>query len=71
MPSTKKRNGKELIFDVLNHLPTNKIPWVPFTGIHVGKLKNYTATEVLTNKEKLLECLLMTNHLYAPDGQPV
>ena len=71
MPSAEKRNGKELIFDVLNHLPTNKIPWVPFTGIHVGKLKNYSATEVLTDKDKLLECLLLANHLYAPDGQPV
>ncbi len=65
------RNGKELILNILNHLPANSIPWVPFAGVHVGKLKGYTATEVLKDPVKLLECLLMANKIYAPDGQPV
>ena len=65
------RNGKKLIFDVLNHQETAGIPWVPFSGVHVGKLKNYHADTVLQDGEKLLECLLEANRLYAPDGQPV
>lgn len=65
------RNGKELIIDVLTHKDTNHLPWVPFSGVHVGKLKNYHADTVLQDGEKLLECLLEANRLYAPDGQPV
>lgn len=65
------RNGKELIFNVLNHKSTDQIPWVPFAGVHVGKLKGYSATQVLTDGNKLLECLLLANQIYAPDGQPV
>jgi len=65
------RNGKQLILDVLQHKPVETLPWVPFTGVHVGKLKGYKASEVLTDQRKLLECLHIANHLYAPDGQPV
>ncbi len=69
--SSHTRNGKELILNVLNHHPGKTIPWVPFAGVHVGKLNGYTATEVLTDPAKLLECLLLANKIYAPDGQPV
>lgn len=65
------RNGKKIILDVLNHKETSDIPWVPFSGVHVGKLKNYAADTVLQDGEKLLESLLEANRLYAPDGQPV
>ena len=37
--------GKELIFKTMRHEPTERIPWVPFSGIHSGKLKGYTAEE--------------------------
>ena len=69
--SSLNRNGKKLITDVLSHQPTQAIPWVPFSGVQVGKLKNYHADTVLKDGEKLLECLLEANRLYAPDGQPV
>jgi len=64
--------GKELLFRVLRHEETgNEVPWVPFAGIHAGKLKGILATELLTNETKLLECLLEVNRIYQPDGQPV
>lgn len=66
-PST----GKTRLLNVLKHIPTQKIPWVPFAGVHAGKLKGHTAIEVLTDGEKLLESLLEVNRLYDPDGQPV
>ena len=28
--------GKELLFTVLRHEKTDKVPWVPFAGVHAG-----------------------------------
>lgn len=64
-------NGKQLMLELLRHKTTNRVPWIPFAGIHAGKLKGYNATEILTNGSKLLECLLEVNRSYHPDGQPV
>src|SRR5512133_701970 len=64
-------NGKEILLKTLRHETTGTIPWVPFAGVHAGKLKGYSAREVLTDPDKLFEALLEANRLYAPDGQPV
>ncbi len=66
-----KRNGKELILNVMDHNPVELIPWVPYTGVHAGFLKGFTAQEVLQDADKLLEALLEVNNRYLPDGQPV
>jgi len=63
--------GKERLFAALRHQPLDSVPWVPFAGVHAGKFKGYTAREVLTNADRLLESLLEVNRVYAPDGQPV
>ena len=63
--------GKALVLSALRHEPTPAVPWVPFAGVHAGKLKGYTAREVLTDGDKLLESLLEVNRVYDPDGQPV
>jgi uroporphyrinogen decarboxylase len=68
MPS---KNGKDRLLKTLRHEKTRALPWVPFAGVHAGKLKGYTAREVLTDGDKLLESLLEVNRLYNPDGQPV
>lgn len=64
-------SGKELVFASLRHEPTPRVPWVPFAGVHAGKLKGYPARTVLTDGDKLLESLLAVNKIYNPDGQPV
>jgi uroporphyrinogen decarboxylase len=64
-------SGKALIFAALRHEDLPAIPWVPFAGVHAGKLKGYSPLEVLKDKDKLLEALLEVNHVYGPDGQPV
>ena len=64
-------NGKELVFSVFKHEKTERAPWVPFAGVHAGKLKGHDATEVLTDADKLYESLLEAHRLYAPDGMPV
>ena len=63
--------GKERIYKVFRNKKVDKLPWVPFAGVHAGKLKDYTAREVLQDKDKLLESLLEVNKIYRPDGQPV
>lgn len=63
--------GKELVLQTFRHEETPRLPWVPFAGIHAGKLKGYTAKEVLLDGDKLFEALMEVNRLYMPDGQPV
>ena len=64
-------SGKELLFAALRHQPVPAVPWVPFAGVHAGKLRGYGAQEVLTDPHKLVESLLAVNQVYDPDGQPV
>jgi uroporphyrinogen decarboxylase len=68
---TEKINGKELLFKALRHEPLPAMPWVPFAGVHAGRLLKYSAIDVLTDADKLLESLLKVNKVYGPDGQPV
>ncbi|TFH26620.1 MAG: uroporphyrinogen decarboxylase, partial [Promethearchaeota archaeon] len=64
-------DGKTRLLKTFAHEPVDKVVWVPFAGIHAGKLKGYPADELLTNGEKLFESLMEVNRLYSPDGQPV
>ncbi|HUX21366.1 MAG TPA: uroporphyrinogen decarboxylase family protein, partial [Spirochaetia bacterium] len=63
--------GRERIQAVFRGAEADAIPWVPFAGVHAGKLKGYSAREVLTDVDKLTESLIEVNRLYKPDGQPV
>ncbi|MTI58874.1 MAG: uroporphyrinogen decarboxylase [Firmicutes bacterium] len=64
-------NGRERIHNVLKNKKTDKLPWVPFAGVHAGKLIGASAREVLQDSNKLLEALLEANKIYRPDGQPI
>ena len=63
--------GKDLIFRTLRHEETGEVPWVPFAGVHAGKLKGYTAEEMLTDEDKLVDAILEVKKLYVPDGLPI
>lgn len=63
--------SKEVLFSALRHEKTNRVPWVPFAGVHAGKLKGYSAKEILQNADKLFESLLEVNRIYVPDGMPI
>ena len=63
--------GRDLVLQALRHEKTDRVPWVPFAGVHAGKLKGYTGEEILKDPDKLLESLLEVNKLYMPDGMPV
>ncbi len=63
--------GKERILAAMEHKPTDRLPWVPFAGVHAGALKGYSAEEVLKDKDKLFSALMEVHKLYQPDGMPV
>lgn len=62
---------KEVLLATLRHEVTEQVAWVPFAGVHAGKLVGYDAEEVLTDGDKLFESLMAVNKLYRPCGQPV
>jgi uroporphyrinogen decarboxylase len=64
-------SGKERILNVLNKQETDIIPWVPFAGVHAGKLVGYNAQELYTDADKCFEALKKVNEIYKPDGQPI
>ena len=64
--------GKDLIMRTLNHEEFNgNVPWVPFAGVHAGKLKGYNAKEMLTDADKPIDCLKEVCKMYEPDGLPI
>lgn len=63
--------GKKLLFETFNQIQTERAPWVPFSGIHSGKILGYDAEEILKDGDKLYKSLLEVNKLYKPDGQPI
>ena len=63
--------GKERVLRTLEGISTDKLAWVPFTGVHAGKLLGYNAKKVSTDVDALVEAAMEANKLYHPDGQPV
>lgn len=63
--------SKEVIFQTFRHEKTDSIPWVPFSGVHAGKLKGYAADEMLKDADKIVEALKEVHKVYMPDGIPV
>jgi uroporphyrinogen decarboxylase len=63
--------GKELIQRAMRNEELPRVPWVPYTGVQTGRLKGWSATEMLTDGEKLYESLLEARRQYSPDGMPV
>ncbi len=64
-------NRKKLVFDVLLHKDTPRVPWLPFVGVHAGHLVGYNATEMLTDEDKIIEGMDESIKLFSPDGFPV
>ena len=63
--------GKDLVLAASERQPTPRVPWVPFTGVHVASLKGFTARELLMDVNLLVACCEEAHARYQPDGQPV
>jgi len=65
------QTGKELIIAAIERKKVERIPWVPFTGVHGGKLIGKNATEFLQSSENIVNGIAKSVELYRPDGIPV
>ncbi len=63
--------GRELIRKTFRREKTDRVPWVPFAGVHAGKLKGFSAREVYADGAKLVASLTEAHRIYRPDGMPV
>ena len=63
--------GRELLLEALRNKPTSRPAWVPFVGVHGGKLLGLTATEYLRSADHIVEGQTKAFELYKPDGLPV
>lgn len=64
-------NQKEILIKTLQHEEVEQVAWLPFAGVHAGKLVGYNAEEVLRDGDKLFEALMEVHKIYKPSGQPV
>jgi uroporphyrinogen decarboxylase len=63
--------GKELLLKVFSHEETDRAPWVPFVGVHAGKILGKNATEMLTDGNNLFQGVIEAAKLYRADGIPI
>ena len=63
--------GKELILKAFRLEEVERIPWVPFVGIHGAKLIDVPGDKYLQSSELISQGAAKTVELYKPDGLPV
>lgn len=59
---------KELLKMAMRHEPVPRVPWVPYAGVHAGRLIDAPAEKVLTDGDTLVNSLLAVDRIYKPDG---
>jgi MtaA/CmuA family methyltransferase len=63
--------GKELILKAFRLEEVERIPWVPFVGIHGAKLIDVPGDKYLQSAELISQGAAKAVELYKPDGLPV
>jgi MtaA/CmuA family methyltransferase len=63
--------GKELVLRAIEGKKVERIPWVPFCGVHTGHLLEMNAEEYLKSTDNIVAGLSKAVELYRPDGLPV
>lgn len=63
--------GFELIKRAFQLEKVDRIPWVPFVGVHAAKLIGIGAQEYLNSKDNIVKGISNAIDLYKPDGIPV
>jgi uroporphyrinogen decarboxylase len=67
----KDMTGKELLLAAMRNEETPRPAWLPFVGVHGGKLIGKTATDYLQSPDAIVEGLTKARELYRPDGLPI
>ena len=63
--------GRQLVLDAIARRPVERTPWVPFVGVHGGRMLGMPATAYLNSPAKVVEALVTAQRLYRADGLPV
>jgi uroporphyrinogen decarboxylase len=63
--------GLKLIEQAFRLEETERAPWVPFVGVHGGKLIGVDAEAYLQSSKNIVEGIAKAIELYKPDGIPV
>lgn len=63
--------GLELIKQVIALKEVERVPWVPFVGVHAASLIGVDAEEYLKSKELIVKGVSAAIEKYNPDGIPV
>ncbi|MFA9392108.1 MAG: uroporphyrinogen decarboxylase family protein [Prolixibacteraceae bacterium] len=64
-------NGIELIAKAMRLEEVERIPWVPFVGVHAGELLGLSAKKFLKSTEDIVAGVNKAIELYHPDGIPI
>jgi len=64
-------SGKEILLKAIRNEPTPRPPWVPFVGVHGGKIIGATARDYLQSSDLIVRGLNRAAELYQPDGLPI
>ncbi len=63
--------GRDLVLAAMAGKTVERIPWVPFCGVHGGKLIGVSATDYLKSADHLVAGIRRAVERYRPDGIPV
>lgn len=63
--------GKARLMALFNGEKPDRIPWIPFAGIHAGKLTGAEPKAMLSDADVLTKALEAVRRIYQPDGMPV
>ncbi len=66
-----KQTGLTLVKKAFNRENVERIPWVPFAGVHAAKLLGIGAGEYLKSSGHIFNGVSKAVELYKPDGIPV
>ncbi|HYE81710.1 MAG TPA: uroporphyrinogen decarboxylase family protein [Clostridia bacterium] len=64
-------NGKERVLKALSFEPTDRAPWVPYSGVQTANLIGVDAEAYLKDADKIVDGITKAYELYKPDGLPV
>ncbi|MBN1950327.1 MAG: uroporphyrinogen decarboxylase family protein [Bacteroidales bacterium] len=64
-------DGRERILKAFNSEPVDRVPWVPFVGVHGAFLIGKNADEYLQSADLMVRGIESAIEAYQPDGMPV
>lgn len=63
--------GKQDVIDAVKGLPTSRVPWVPYAGVHCAFLINEPADRYLRDPELIAKGVVYAAQRYKADGIPL